>query len=305
MTAISRAAATARPRAPACAASELIGRAGARVPSSARPALTCERTSVTASSAPARQIAQATSSATDSACVYASGVNRPPISWAMIAPMSAIPIVPPTCRDELRTAEADACLVARHAAEGGRGRRRHHRRHAEAAEQHPRYERPVALAHAEPGEVQELRRDERHPHGHQGAGPEPVREASGQRRDEHHEQRHGQECRAGLDGRVAEHVLHVQREEEEDPEHRERHEQHHDVRAGECAASEQREVEHREALSLFEQDERRQRDRGAREGADDERRRPAVAVALDECEGECEQADSRGDQPRHVGPLLA
>ena len=65
----------------------------------------------------------------------------------------------------------------------------------------------------------------------------------------------GQERRSGLDRREAEDVLHVERDEEEDAEHREADHQDHDVRAGEGAVPEQRQVEHRHALTELEHDE--------------------------------------------------
>ena len=38
------------------------------------------------------------------------GVDRPPISWVMIAPISAMPIEPPSWREELSTAEPTPAL---------------------------------------------------------------------------------------------------------------------------------------------------------------------------------------------------
>ena len=83
--------------------------------------------------------------------------------------------------------------------------------------------------------------------------------------------------------RVAEDVLHVQRDEEEDPEHRERDEQHDEVRARVGAAAEELEREHRLALVALEQDERDERHRRRATNAPTIRgRAPAVRVRLDE-----------------------
>ena len=81
----------------------------------------------------------------------------------------------------------------------------------------------------------------------------------------------GRNDRSRLRRRVAEDVLDVERDEEEDAEHRERDEHRHDVRAGERADLEEREVEHRQPLPLLDHDERDEagppparRDRGSR-----------------------------------------
>ena len=70
------------------------------------------------------------------------------------------------------------------------------------------------------------------------------------------------------DRRVAEDLLDVERDVEEDAEHREADQQHHRVRAREAAVPEQREVEHRQPLVQLEQDERDERD--GRDGERDE-----------------------------------
>ena len=58
---------------------------------------------------------------------------------------------------------------------------------------------------------------------------DPIARLPCDRCDQDDEESHRQECRAGLHRRVAEDVLHVQRDEEEDAEHRERDEQHDEV----------------------------------------------------------------------------
>ena len=131
------------------------------------------------------------------------GLRRasPPTSCAMIAPISAIPSEPPTCREELRTAEPTPALSTgtplSPAAVAGVI--------AAAMPMPPRsiagHEGPVALFGPEPREVQELRRDEQHPAGDAAsvtrrdprAGPRAGRPATTS-------ERHRQERRACLHG---------------------------------------------------------------------------------------------------------
>jgi hypothetical protein len=94
-----------------------------------------------------------------------------------------------------------------------------------------------------------------------------IRPATGANRTTR--ERQGEERRTGLDGRVAEDVLHVERDEEKDPEHRQGHEQDDHVRPRERAAPEERQVEHGQPLMQLEQDEGRKRHGGDRESADD------------------------------------
>ena len=81
----------------------------------------------------------------------------------------------------------------------------------------------------------------------------------------------GRKLAPACDGRVAEHVLHVERDVEERPEHREADEEHRGVRAAERPVAEQRQVEHRRALMPLEQHERDERDRRDGERAEDPR----------------------------------
>ena len=114
----------------------------------------------------------------------------------------------------------------------------------------------------------------------------------------------GRNAAPGLDRREAEDVLHVQRDEEEDAEHRQADHQDHDVRAGEGAVPEQRQVQHRHALTELEE-RRRSEQHGRRdERPDDPCRRPAVGVRLDQPVREREETEPRGDQAREVEPLL-
>ena len=216
----------------------------------------------------------------------------------MIAPMIAMPSEPPTWRDAFSTAEPTPALSTGTLARRGRRARRHRQRHADAADEERREEVPERRVQAEPREVEELDRDEHHARRHQPARADAVARLPGDRRDEDDQDRHRQERRARLDGRVAEDVLHVQRHEEEDPEHRERDEQDDEVRARVGRVPEELEREHRRALVPLEEDERHERDRGDRERAEDARRAPAVRVRLDQPVGEREEADRRTSRAR-------
>ena len=105
--------------------------------------------------------------------------------------------------------------------------------------------------------------------------------------------------------RVVKDVLHVERDEEEDAEHRERDEHRHDVRAGEGADPEERQVEHRQALPAARA--RRTRRAGRLRAA----KRPRISgdvqpwpVPLDERITEREEEPDRGDKAREVDALL-
>ena len=114
----------------------------------------------------------------------------------------------------------------------------------------------------------------------------------------------GRNDRARLRRRVAEDVLDVERDEEEDAEHRERDEHRHEVRARERADPEEREVEHRQPLPLLEHDERDEKDGRGGEEAEDLGRAPAVAVPLDQRVAEREEEADRGDETGKVDALL-
>ena len=143
-----------------------------------------------------------------------------PASWAMIAPISAIPTEPPICRAEFSTAEPTPALslVTPLIAAAALGV-------ITSAMPTP----PISIAgssvqvpllDAQAREVEELRGEQRHPCAHQPARAEAVGRLPRDRRDQDDQDRHRQERRAGLHRRVAEHVLHVERDEEEDAEHR-------------------------------------------------------------------------------------
>ena len=83
------------------------------------------------------------------------------------------------------------------------------------------------------------------PAGDQPARPEAVGQPPGDRRDADDHQGRGQEPYPGLQRRVAEDVLHVEGEEEEDSEHREGDDQGDDDGAEEVAIGEEAELDHR------------------------------------------------------------
>jgi hypothetical protein len=119
---------------------------------------------------------------------------------------------------------------------------RHRQRHPDPTEDHRRQQRPEVGVHGYALVEQERESDERHPAAHQPARADPIGQPAGERRDQDDQRHHRQNCGAGLRRRVAEDVLDVERDEEEDAEHRERDEHRHDVRAGERADLEEREI---------------------------------------------------------------
>ena len=160
----------------------------------------------------------------------------------------------------------------------------------------------ASRAHAR--EEEERRREHGHPARDERPRPDPVGQAPGLRREEDDQHRPGQERRPRLDRRVAEHLLDVERDVEEDAEHRETDQQHDGVSARKAPVAEQRELEHRQPLVELEQDERAERDGGDGEGDEDPRRRPAVRVRLDQRVAEREEAQCGRHQPRNIRALL-
>jgi hypothetical protein len=145
---------------------------------------TCVLTVAAATTAPASAMTAATSRALDKPFTNAWGVCRPPISWAMIAPIRATPSEPPELARRVQDRRAHPGAVDRDAAQGGRAGRRHDGRHPDAAEQHAGCQVPEALVHAEPGEVQQLRGEQRHTAGEQPARSDAVGEPTGEGRDD-------------------------------------------------------------------------------------------------------------------------
>ena len=148
---------------------------------------------------------------------------------ATIAPMIAMPSEPPTWRMLFSTAEPTPALSRPHRAHRRRGRRRHRRatsrrrRAASPGRSVPevRVRRPCARrASSEPASTTI-------PPATSGRGPirSDSRPACGARRMIRTVQ--GRNAAPACDRRVAEHLLDVERDVEEDAEHREPDEQHH------------------------------------------------------------------------------
>src|SRR4029079_4122623 len=125
-------------------------------------------------------------------------------------------------------------------------------------------------------------------------------EPGGDRRDDEREQRQRQETQSRLQRGVAEDVLHVERQEQEDRENPRRQAEGDDRDAGERRIAEQGHVEHRVPAMDLDQDERDQQRRGGGQAGDDDRAAPALRVAADQPEDEEEQGGREGDE---TGPV--
>ena len=109
-----------------------------------------------------------------------------------------------------------------------------------------------------------------------------------------------QEDHAGLDRRVAEHVLEVERQEEELREHPRRDREGRDLRAGERRYAEEPDVEHRGPRAQLDRHEGDEEHRRGGEEADDATARPAPVGAAEEPEDEREQRRRSGHQAGQV-----
>ena len=98
---------------------------------------------------------------------------------------------------------------------------------------------------SDPVHEQERDADHREPAAEQELDGDPGREPPCDRRDDERDEGERQEDHACLDRRVAEHVLEVERQEEELREHPRRHREGRDLRAGEGRHAEEPDVEHR------------------------------------------------------------
>src|SRR3954447_1970644 len=112
----------------------------------------------------------------------------------------------------------------------------------------------------------------------------PRRQLARDRRHEERQQRDRQEAQPGLQRRVAERVLDVQRHVEEHREQRRRQRERRDRGARERGLAQKRQVEHRPGLAALDDDERAQQDDRADEERDDQRATPALGVAAHERE---------------------
>ena len=210
-------------------------------------------------------------------------------------------------RAERRDAGGDADLAERrvdprgHAravrlddADRGGGQRRVDRADAAAGDHEPGEQRGPVVAGLDPAHQQQSDADEGEAAGDEPAHAVALGELARERRDEEREQRHGEEAQAGLERRVAEHVLHVERQVQEHREHRRRQREGGDRGAVERGLAEQRQVEHRRALRARSATQNAtSRTRGADEQRDDQRSTPALGVAADEREDEAEQRRRR------------
>jgi hypothetical protein len=206
--------------------------------------------------------------------------------------------------EAVQHARSDSGLVDRDGAHRGGRHGRHRHRHADAAEEQLRQQAPERRVQPDVLVEQQRDADERHAGAHQPARADPVGEPPRDRGDDDDEHGHRQEDRAGLRRREAEDVLHVERDEEEDAEHAQRDEHRDEVRAGERADLEQREVEHRQPLAVLEHHEGDEQRDCPHEEADDLGRRPAVPVALDQRVAQREEPGARGDEAREIDALL-
>ena len=123
-----------------------------------------------------------------------------------------------------------------------------------------------------------------------------------ERRDDEGGDRDRQVAQAGVDRRVAEEALQVERQVEEQGEHRAGDRERRQLDAGEGAAAEQRERQHRLGNPLLDRHEGRQQHGGAGEERDDQRAAPALLVAAHQRQHQQEQGGGEGDQPAPVDP---
>src|SRR6266851_4796887 len=144
----------------------------------------------------------------------------------------------------------------------------------------------------------------RHPHHRRNAGPDPVGDGPGERRDEHHHQRLRGQQQAGARGTQAAAFDQVEVNQEEDAVHANVVDDRAGGGAGEGGPGEQREVEHRPRdAPLDAQEDGKQRDRRSEE----QKRRgrgPSPRVALVQPEEQREQTGEEGGRARPVEPLL-
>ena len=141
----------------------------------------------------------------------------------------------------VQQARGEPGLVARHAL--GRGDRRGHQAqpHAEARQHAAReHDRDVAAAGLDRGQDRQAGRRQQHPGRDHRTHAEPGHQPRRQRRRDEHRQRDRQERQPGLQRVVAQHLLQVQRHEEEHREQRRVHQHHDDVRGAQRRQPEDR-----------------------------------------------------------------
>ena len=176
---------------------------------------------------------------------------------------------------------------------------------AAAGDEEARQQRRPVVARLEAAHQQQPDPDEREAAAEEPADADALGELAGDRRDEEREQRHGQEAQAGLERRVAEDVLDVERQVQEHREHRRRQHEGGDRGAVERRLAEQREVEHRVLAAALDDHEGDEQDQRGGEAGDDQRAVPALRVAADEPEDQREEGAGERDQAGPVDPPAA
>jgi hypothetical protein len=120
---------------------------------------------------------------------------------------------------------------------------------------------------------------DREPSAEEEPHREACRQPAGNRGDDEGDERERQEDDACLHGRVAEHALEVQRQEEELREHPGRDREGRDLRAGEGRHAEEPEVEHRRLAPQLDERKGDEQDGCGNKEADHATARPAPVVA--------------------------
>src|SRR6266511_802923 len=154
-------------------------------------------------------------------------------------------------------------------------------------------------------EVREAAAEEAHPDGEDRLHAHPRDERLGDPRGDDGGQCDGQVADAGLQGREAEHLLHVEREQEEHSEHHRPQAEADHVRGRRRPPAEEAERDERRARAVLDPEERGHEDGRACERSDRLHGRPAVVRRLREAVDEEHEAAGHGDSaggvevPRH------
>ena len=148
-------------------------------------------------------------------------------------------------------------------------------------------------------------REQTHAGREHGLRAHPRDERLGGTGGEHRRPRGGEEGDAGLERRVAEHVLHVQGEEEEAPEDRASQQEADGVRRGDQPAAEDPERHERVRRARLDGEEERSQDGGDDQQDDRARACPADVRRLRDCVDEQDQGGRDRDRARHVVVAVA
>ena len=219
-----------------------------------------------------------------------------------IAPSPAMPVAIPICRNVLFVPDAIPARLRLDDADRGRRERRVDEADADAGDEEAGEERrPV-----ESTEMPDISSSATP----QSASPPPSRKRTGTRVDSRPEigatknesSESGRKITPVFTARVAEHVLEVERQEEELREHPGRDRKGGDLRARERRHPEEADVEHRRLVPQLEEPEGDEKhDRGGEE-ADDAAARPAPVAAAKQPEDEREQAARQRDEAERSKP---